>query len=439
MTKGDIPTCRAAVSDPNDSRVPAKLVPKGKAEGPARTTQVQSNEIDKGDGQPSLDENGDGDGDGRSKYESFDDMNLKDNLLRGIYSYGFEKPSAIQARAIIPVTTGRDVIAQAQSGSGKTATFTIAALQRVQDSLPCTQILMLSPTRELAQQTSQVVRSLSIHLGTRTCECIGGTRYSRDEMRDAQIVIATPGRVLDVIQRCSLRVDKLSLLILDEADEMLSMGFRDIIYDIFQLLPDDMQVCIFSATLPRECLEITHRFMRDPIHLLVKQEQVTLEGIKQFYVAVGEERFKFDVLVDLYSTISITQAIIFCNSRRKVDWLTDMLSQRDFVGAPRHGNMTFAERQEVMQRFRTGQSRILITTNLVARGIDVQTVSLVLNYDLPVDRESYVHRIGRSGRFGRKGVAINFVTDGQVRDLRDIESFYHTEVKEMPMDVAQFF
>jgi translation initiation factor 4A len=257
-------------------------------------------------------------------------------------------------------------------------------------------------------------------------------------MRDAQIVIATPGRVLDVIQRCSLRVDKLSLLILDEADEMLSMGFRDIIYDIFQLLPDDMQVCIFSATLPRECLEITHRFMRDPIHLLVKQEQVTLEGIKQFYVAVGEERFKFDVLVDLYSTISITQAIIFCNSRRKVDWLTDMLSQRDFVVSPMHGNMTFAERQEVMQRFRTGQSRILITTNLVARGIDVQTVSLVLNYDLPVDRESYVHRIGRSGRFGRKGVAINFVTDGQVRDLRDIESFYHTEVKEMPMDVAQF-
>jgi len=226
------------------------------------------------------------------------------------------------------------------------------------------------------------------------------------------------------------------MFILDEADEMLSRGFRDQIYDVFQALPRDVQVCLFSATMPEEVLDISTRFMRDPIRILVKKEQVTLEGIKQFYVSVEREQWKFETLCDLYETLTITQAIIYCNTRRKVDMLTEQMNAKDFTVSSMHGDMSPQEREVIMKEFRSGSSRVLITTDLLARGIDVQQVSLVINYDLPANRENYIHRIGRSGRFGRKGVAINFVTDDDVRTLREIEQFYNTKVEEMPMDLA---
>jgi translation initiation factor 4A len=225
-------------------------------------------------------------------------------------------------------------------------------------------------------------------------------------------------------------------LILDEADEMLDRGFRDQIYDIFQMLKEDVQVAIFSATMPPEALEISEKFLRNPVKILVKTEEVTLDGIKQFYIAVGSEQYKFDTLCDLYETLSITQAIIYCSSRRKVEWLADMMNEQDFTVSSMHGDMDTAERKLIMKEFRSGSSRILITTDLLSRGIDVQTVSLVINYDLPAKKESYIHRIGRGGRFGRKGVAINFVTDDAVRSLREIETYYQTDVKEMPVDIA---
>jgi len=393
-------------------------------------------------------ENADEDGkgkDGKAKKKNFaacktfDDMNLDDKLLRGIYAYGFESPSAIQQRAVLPIVAGNDTIAQAQSGTGKTAAFAISALQRMDLTNKACQTLVLAPTRELAQQIRKVFQSLGDFLKVTSHACIGGTSV-REDMRvlqkGVQVVVGTPGRVGDMIRRRALSTASMTMFILDEADEMLSRGFRDQIYDVFQSLPNEIQVCLFSATMPDEVLSITDRFMRDPIRILVKREQVTLEGIKQFYVAVEKELWKFDTLCDLYETLTITQAIIYCNTRRKVDQLTEQMNQKDFTVSSMHGDMQPSERELIMKEFRSGSSRVLITTDLLARGIDIQQVSLVINYDLPVNRENYIHRIGRSGRFGRKGVAINFVTADDTRALREIEQFYNTKIEEMPMDVA---
>lgn len=371
-------------------------------------------------------------------YTSFDDMELKEELLRGIYGYGFENPSAIQQRGIIPIIRGRDTIAQAQSGTGKTATFTIGVLQRLDRNVRQCQALILAPTRELANQIQKVAMALGDYLKIVSHACVGGTSV-REDMRvldNCQLVVGTPGRVLDLIGRGALAMDKLEFLVLDEADEMLSRGFRDQIFDIFQEMPSKVQVCLFSATIPAEVLEVTQKFMRNPVQILVKKEMVTLEGIKQFYVGVDEESWKLDTLCDLYETLTITQAIIYCNTRRKVDWLTEQMAARDHTVSSMHGDMSAEDRSLVLKEFRNGSSRVLITTDLLARGIDVQQVSLVINYDLPKNRENYIHRIGRSGRFGRKGVAINFVTADDTRTLREIEQFYNTEIAEMPMNVA---
>jgi len=371
--------------------------------------------------------------------DSFDDMNLREDLLRGIYAYGFEKPSAIQQRAIIPCIQGRDVIAQAQSGTGKTATFSISVLQQVDVGKRECQALLLAPTRELAQQIQKVVIALGDYMKAECMACIGGTAVRDDIQKLEQgvhIIVGTPGRVFDMINRGHLRVTSMKQFVLDEADEMLSRGFKDQIYDIFRLLPSNTQVILLSATMPVDVLEVTKRFMRDPIRILVKKEELTLEGIKQFYISVEREEWKLDTLCDLYETLTITQAVIFCNTRRKVDWLTEKMTNREFTVSALHGDQQQSERDGIMKEFRTGSSRVLITTDLLARGIDVQQVSLVINYDLPTNRENYIHRIGRGGRFGRKGVAINFLTADDVRTLRDIEQFYNTQIEEMPMNVA---
>ncbi|ORX43524.1 DEAD-domain-containing protein [Anaeromyces robustus] len=372
--------------------------------------------------------------------DNFDDMNLKEELLRGVFAYGFEKPSAIQQRAILPVIKGHDVIAQAQSGTGKTATFSISILQSIDISIRKCQALVLSPTRELAQQIQKVVLALGDYMDCKCHACIGGTNV-RDDMKileaGVHVVVGTPGRVWDMINRRALNTEQIKMFVLDEADEMLSRGFKDQIYEVFQLLPPQTQVVLLSATMPPDVLEVTKNFMRDPIRILVKRDELTLEGIKQFYVSVEKEEWKLDTLCDLYETVTITQAIIFCNTRRKVDWLTEKMQSREFTVSAMHGEMTQAEREIIMREFRSGSSRVLITTDLLARGIDVQQISLVINYDLPANRENYIHRIGRGGRFGRKGVAINFVTNEDVRMLRDIEQFYNTQIEEMPMNIAE--
>jgi len=276
-------------------------------------------------------------------------------------------------------------------------------------------------------------------LHVRCHSCIGGTRV-RDDIAELQkgvhVVVGTPGRVYDMLCRKVLRASSIKVFILDEADEMLSRGFKDQIYDIFTALPSNAQVGLFSATMPPEALEITQKFMHDPVRILVKRDELTLEGIKQFYISVEKEEWKLDTLCDLYDTLNITQAVIFCNTRRKVDELTDRMRAKEFTVSSTHGDVGQKDREIILTEFRTGSSRVLITTDLLARGIDVQQVSLVINYDLPRNLENYIHRIGRSGRFGRKGVAINFVTADDVRTLRELEQFYNTQIDEMPASVA---
>ncbi|KAH8985465.1 P-loop containing nucleoside triphosphate hydrolase protein [Lactarius hatsudake] len=375
-----------------------------------------------------------------SVISTFGDLGLKEDLLRGIYAYNFEKPSAIQQRAILPITKGRDVVAQTQSGTGQTATFSIAMLQSIDVTVRETQALVLSPTRELAMQIQSVVLALGDYMNVQCHACIGGASIGED-IREPEygqhIVSGTPGCVFDMIRRHMLRTRNIKMLILDEADELLNNGFKDQIYDVYRCLPPATQVVLLSATLPYDVLEMTTKFMTDPIRILVKRDELTLEGIKQFFVAVEKEDWKFDTLCDLYDALTIAQAVIFCNTLRKVDWLTEKMRAADFTVSSIHGEMPQNERDAIMAEFRGGTSRLLITTDVWAGGIDVQQVSLVINYDFPANRENYLHRIGRSGLFGRNGVAINFVTVDDVRILRDVVKYYSTQIDEMPVNVAE--
>lgn len=380
----------------------------------------------------------------RTEYlcQSFDEMNLKPDLLRGIYAYGFERPSAIQQRAIQPILSGRDVIAQSQSGTGKTGCFGIASLQIIAEKSNHPQCLILSPTRELAEQTAKVITALGDFLNVKCRACIGGTSLGLDikqfETSGVQIVSGTPGRVYDLLKRNVMNAQHLKLFILDEADEMLSQGFKAQIYDIYRYLPTTAQVVLVSATLPPDVLQLTDKFMNEPVRILVRRDELSLEGIAQFHINIEKEEWKFETLTDLYDNLTITQAVIFCNTRQKVDWLTQKLRDAHFTVSSMHGQMEQGDRNGVMDEFRSGKSRVLITTDVWGRGIDVQQVSLVICYDLPRSRELYLHRIGRSGRFGRRGLAINFVTDEDVGQLRNIERCYNIRIDEMPMNVADY-
>lgn len=378
---------------------------------------------------------------------SFDDMDLNKDLLRGVYAIGFEKPSKIQSRAIIPLAEGHDIIGQSQSGTGKTGAFSIGTLQRIDVSNPVTQALILAPTRELADQIHKVIYTLASNITGITIElAIGGVRgrhfsrwsKSNSDVVPSHVVIGTPGRVLDNLKRKRLDVRDLKTLVLDEADEMLSRGFIDQVYDIFQFLGKETQVALFSATMPNEVLEITNKIMRNPVSILVKQDELTLDGIKQFYIGVERRNHKMECLFDLFELISITQAIIYVNTKRMAEDLYSNLNREGFSVGLISGNMEQSERNAVMNDFRGGKIRVLISTDMLARGIDIQQVSLVLNYDLPRERETYIHRIGRSGRFGRKGVAINLITTDEVRDLQELQAFYNTQIDEMPADISQF-
>lgn len=375
------------------------------------------------------------------KISNFDELDLKPEILRGIFTYGFEKPSAIQQQAIKPILSGRDVIAQAQSGTGKTATFSIAILQKIDPNIKSVQAILLVNTRELAEQIKTVMSSLSTYTDIKIHCCVGGTMV-RDDHRAIQdgvhIIVGTPGRIYSHIQSNILKTDTIQMFVLDEADEMLSTGFKDQVCDIFRCMPENIQSAIFSATMPPDILEVTKKFMKEPMKILVKNEELTLDGIKQFFIAIEREEWKLDTLMDLYQTITVTQVIIYCNTRRKVEYLTDSMIAKGFSVSQIHGDMEQRERTYVMNNFRNGKTRVLIATDIIARGIDVQQVSLVINYDIPKDKECYIHRIGRSGRHGRKGVSINFITRYDIPKLKEIESFYSTEIAEMPMTIADY-
>lgn len=373
---------------------------------------------------------------------TFDGLNLRESLLRGIYALGFERPSEIQQRAILPVIKGRDTIAQAQSGTGKTATFSISCLEIIDIAVRECQVVVLAPTRDLAQQSQEVMLNLAAYMdGISIHACIGG-RSARDDAKKLRegvhVVVGTPGRISHMMRNGCLRTNSLRLFILDEADELLGQGFQEQIKEMFQMVPESVQVGLFSATMPAEVLQLTESFMRDPVRILVKQGALTLDGISQFYVALEREDWKLDTLCDLYETVAVCQAIIFVNKRRQVEWLADRMAERDFTVSAMHGDMEQRERDLVLTEFRSGSSRVLIATDVLARGIDVQQVSLVINFDLPLNRENYIHRIGRGGRWGRKGVAINFITSRDAGYMRDIEQFYETQINELPVDIAKY-
>lgn len=333
------------------------------------------------------------------------------------------------------------MVAQAKSGTGKTGTFAISILHRCDPALAATQALVLAPSRELAGQIADVIKGLASYMPLKAHAFTGGTRVD-DDVRllrgsAVHVVVGTPGRVYDLMKRGALRTAALRMLVLDEADEMLSEGFKDQIYAIFALgLPNDTQVCLFSATMPAEAQDITRKFMRDPVTILVKQEALTLEGLKQYHVAIDKPEWKLDTLCDLYDTLTVSQSIIFCNTRRTVEWLTAAMRDRDFTVSATHSTMDMRERMLIMKEFRSGATRVLITTDLLARGVDVQQVSVVINYDMPTDTPTYLHRIGRSARYGRKGLAINFITPRDVRCLRELEAYYSTVIPEMPANYA---
>ena len=375
-------------------------------------------------------------------YDTFEDLDLKENLLRGIYGMGFEKPSAIQQKAIRPFIDGKDLIAQAQSGTGKTATFAISILQKLDENLKETQAIVVSHTRELSNQIYDVFGSLSTYMDVSVYQVTGGTSVNKmmdDLNKKPQILIGTPGRILDMMNKKVINVSTVKYLAIDEADEMLSSGFVNQIKDLFSFLANNkIQVGLYSATMPNEFFDVTKLFMNKPVKILVKNDELTLEGIKQFYINVERMEYKFDTLCDLYNMISVSQSIIYCNSKKLVDELSFKLRSKEFTVASIHSEMNQDERNDVLRKFRSGETRILLSTDLLSRGIDVQQVSIVINFDIPYSIDNYIHRIGRSGRFGRKGVAINLITYSDIRKLHDIEKYYSTQIEELPESFSQF-
>jgi translation initiation factor 4A len=337
---------------------------------------------------------------------------------------------------------GHDIIAQAQSGMGKTGSFTIGTLSRIDLTKNAVQALILSPTHELVRQTANVVKALGSMMQIRVKTLTGGTsiQTDRDELNDKEscphVIVGSAGRVYDMIYRKYLSTHDIKVFVLDEADEMLSRGFKEQIYNIFQMLPSSVQVALFTATLPENILELSTKFMRDPVNITMKAEELTLECIKQYYIALQNDNMKFDTLKDLFSMISVSQCIIYCNSVQRVSELYRAMTDEGFSVCAIHSSMTTDERAKEFANFRSGGFRVMISSNVTARGIDIQHVSTVINFDIPKCQFTYLHRIGRSGRWGRKGMSINFVTKQDIHLMRKIEGYYGIKIEELPSNFS---
>jgi translation initiation factor 4A len=371
--------------------------------------------------------------------ESWNDIKgLKDDLLRGIFSIGFENPSPIQKKSILPFLTKKDLIAQAQSGTGKTGCFTVSTLQLIDNEVDKTQAIVLLPTRELASQVFNVFETIAGFMNVNIKLLIGGTNLKDDLLylnkKQPHIIIGCPGRILDLMYKNYIYSDNINIVVIDEADEMFSYGFKEQIYKLLDKLNKDIQIALFSATIPDELHKLIDSFMKEPTKILVKADMLTLEGIAQYYIALENDYQKYETLKDLYESISISQCIIYCNSIKRIDILYEQMIKDEFPVCCIHSNIPKYEREESFKQFRNGKYRVLISSNVTARGIDIQQVNIVINYDVPKCIHSYLHRIGRSGRWGRKGNAINFVTKYDIKNMKTIEQYYQTEIKELPLD-----
>ncbi len=372
-------------------------------------------------------------------YEKWDELDLKEELLRGIYGYGFESPSQIQKIAIKPILDKKDVIAQAQSGTGKTGTFTISSLQRIDITEKTTQVMILAPTHELVKQIAFVVENIGSAMdGLVVKTLVGGTSVNDDikQLKEnvPHVVVGSTGRVNDMIRRRHLQTNHIKLFILDEADEMLSGGFKEQVYQIFQNLSPEAQIAIFSATLPPYILEMTDKFMNNPVKITMEPEKLNLEGIEQFYLALNDDNEKYDTLKKLFDFLTVNQSIIYVNSVQRVEDLYNAMVADGYSVVSIHSSMKREEREKSFKDFRTGTYRVLISSNVTSRGIDIQQVSIVINFDIPRSVNTYLHRIGRSGRWGRKGTAINFITRQDVGYMKRIESHYKSNIQELPSE-----
>lgn len=366
---------------------------------------------------------------------SFEEMNLNENLLRGIFNYGFEIPSNIQEKSIKNILTGKDVIIQSQSGTGKTACFVISILQNIKTDNNQLQSMIIAPTRELAIQINNVITEIGKYMiNLKTILAIGGIKSN---INGGQIIIGTPGRIYSLLNNNQISSCDINMFVLDEADEMLSGGFIDQIKDIYKILESDkIQNIILSATMSSDVVNVTENFMNDPIKILLKSDNLTLEGIRQFYINVEKEQWKLPTIFDLYDNISVKQTIIFVNTKQKLEWVFQQMRNKDYPITMIHGGLSQDERNDILQKFKNGTIRMLLSSDIFARGIDVQQVSLVINYDLPNNIENYIHRIGRSGRYGRKGVSINLVTTNDLEIQSHICNYYSTCIQELPTDLS---
>jgi len=372
---------------------------------------------------------------------SFDSLSINDNLLRGIYGYGFERPSTIQYKSIPIINSGKDLIAQSQSGTGKTGSFLIGVLNNIDESLTNIQSIIILPTHELANQCSDICNEFTKFTKITNCLLVGKTRIQDSTAslrKNPHIVIGTPGRILDMINRKELFTDKIKTLIMDEADEILSQGFQESIYNIIRFLSKQTQICLFSATIPEEILNLSKQFLNNPEQILIEKENLTLEGIKQFYISIEEYNWKYQILLDLYSNLNINKSIIYVNHKNLLHNVFNYLNTNGIPCTYISSELTSNERKTAMSEFKNGSVRVMISTDLLSRGIDIQQLSLVINFDVPKSKDVYIHRIGRSGRYGRKGVAINFVFKDKLHEIKELETHYDTEIKEMPENISDY-
>jgi translation initiation factor 4A len=387
---------------------------------------------------------------------------FNDRLIRGVYTHGFEIPTYIQKVGIRAIATGKDVIGQAQSGTGKTGAFTIGLLNNIDEKLNEIQGLIIVHTNEMVLQIASVIKEISKYTNIRHTICaknvsvrdnIDALLGGHDELLP-HIIIATPGRLVDMLNRKNrngdyiVNTETIRTLVLDEADELLGTtdkvrrdgkvynNFIDQIKQVISLLNKDTQICLFSATMNQQFFDITEKFMRDPLKVLLKTEEITLEGILQYYIEINEDE-KISVILDLYQLLNIAKCIIYCNSKRGVDKLYNILTEENHTCSIIHGDMSTVDRKEAMDQFRRNKSNVLISTDLIGRGIDIQQLSTVINYDIPRNIDSYIHRIGRSGRHGRKGVAINLATERDMRQIDYIMKYYSTQIEPLPSNVDE--
>jgi superfamily II DNA/RNA helicase len=379
-----------------------------------------------------------------SKKIKFEDLGLSDEILKGLYTYGFDIPSEIQINGIKAIITGKDCILQSQSGTGKTGTYSLGILQRIDPSEKSIQCIIVVPTRELAEQVYEVTSHLSKFMGIRISTCMGGTNMKDTSLiikNKPQLIIGTIGRINHMIESNVLNTNCIKTLVIDEADTILLGNFKTKVTDIMSAIKSDYQICLLSATMPPNVQDLMRQFTRDPIKILLRKSQINVNSIKQFYIDVEKEDYKLEVLLDLYKIVQTSQTIIYCNTINKVEWLAEKLKENDFPITWIHGEISQLDRNDIVKKFRSGENRILLTTDLLSRGIDIPEISLVVNYDLPISKENYIHRVGRSGRFGRKGLAINFIKsedDGDIKNFTRIKQYFNLKIEELPSNVIEY-